>query len=199
MEFFVHCRDRPGSAALRAELTEEHWSFMDAYADGMIARGPTLSDDGLRATGSVHAVDLPDLDAARVFAFEEPNQRAGVYEQVTVRRWRNLLGATMWELARDDRDAARLLVIAHAAPGAAGSQEASEAERTLLAEHPLRERLVVCGPLLADDGVSWLGNVFAVERASREAVEPMAAADAFGRAGLYGDVEVHRWCFGGRR
>jgi uncharacterized protein len=40
MEFFIYCRDRPGSGALRSELAEAHWAFMDRYADEMIARGP---------------------------------------------------------------------------------------------------------------------------------------------------------------
>lgn len=72
MEFFVYHRDRPGSSALRDELLEEHWSYMDGFAKQMIARGPTLTDDGETATGSVHIVDLPDPAAARAFAFDEP-------------------------------------------------------------------------------------------------------------------------------
>src|ERR1035438_7764487 len=72
MEFFCYHRDRPGSAALREELLEEHWSYMDRYASQMIARGPTLASDGGTPTGSVHIVGLPDSAAARAFAFDEP-------------------------------------------------------------------------------------------------------------------------------
>jgi hypothetical protein len=32
MEFFCYHRDRPGSIALRHELMEGHWSYMDRYA-----------------------------------------------------------------------------------------------------------------------------------------------------------------------
>ncbi|MFI6452579.1 YciI family protein [Streptosporangium amethystogenes] len=52
MEFFCYHRDRPGSAALRDELLEEHWPYMDRYSKEMIARGPTLAGD--TPTGSVH-------------------------------------------------------------------------------------------------------------------------------------------------
>jgi uncharacterized protein YciI len=79
MEFFCYHRDRPGSVALRDELLEEHWSYMDRYAAQMIARGPTLAADGDTPTGSVHIVDLPDSAAARAFAFDEPGYQAGVY------------------------------------------------------------------------------------------------------------------------
>jgi uncharacterized protein YciI len=76
MEFFCYHRDRPGSVALREELLEEHWSYMDRYASQMIARGPTLASDGCTPTGSLHIVDLPDSAAARAFAFDEPGYQA---------------------------------------------------------------------------------------------------------------------------
>ncbi len=82
---------------MRDELLEEHWSYMDRYATEMIARGPTLADDGDTPTGSVHILDLPDSAAARSFAFDEPNYQAGVYRDVLLRRWRNTLGRTMWD------------------------------------------------------------------------------------------------------
>src|SRR2546423_6452118 len=41
MEYFVYCRDHPGTGELRDRILEAHWSFMDGYAAGMIARGPT--------------------------------------------------------------------------------------------------------------------------------------------------------------
>jgi uncharacterized protein YciI len=101
MEYFFYCRAKPDSEALWAQLTEAHWSFMDRYADAMIARGPTLAADRATATGSMHMVELPNAAAARVFAFEEPCYVAGVYSEVMVRRWRNTLGRTMWEFDGD--------------------------------------------------------------------------------------------------
>jgi hypothetical protein len=68
---------------------------MDRYAAEMIARGPTLAGD--TPTGSVRIVDLPDPGAARAFAFDEPSSQAGVYWDVLLRRWRNILGRTMWD------------------------------------------------------------------------------------------------------
>src|SRR5512142_1327600 len=99
MEFFCYHRDRPGSAPMRDELLAAHWSFMDRFAAEMIARGPTLSDDGERATGSVHIADLSGPAAARAFALDEPYYQAGVFQSVMVRRWRNVLGRTMWDFA----------------------------------------------------------------------------------------------------
>jgi uncharacterized protein len=190
MEYFVYCRDRPGTGALRRELTEAHWSFMDSYADRMIARGPTFAEDGATPTGSMHVVDLPDAEAARVFAFEEPNYRAGVYGEVTIRRFRNLLGRTMWDFA-GDHGAEHFLVICRGGP------EADDALR----EFATKEggRVIVCGPLLSDDGSSRLGEAMALASPSRSAVEKLLGADRWLQAGGYDHVEIHRWRFGGRR
>jgi uncharacterized protein YciI len=111
MEFFCYHRDRRGSSALRHELLEEHRSYMDRYAAGMIARGPTFADDGDTPTGSVHILDLPDCIAARAFAFDEPNYQAGAYRDVQLRRWRNLLGRTMWDFPGGRDGGNRYLVL----------------------------------------------------------------------------------------
>ena len=60
---------------------------MDGFADGMIARGPTLAADRATWTGSVHIVDLPSAEAAREFVEHEPYNRAGLFEQHVIRRF----------------------------------------------------------------------------------------------------------------
>jgi uncharacterized protein len=75
---------------------------MDRYAGSMIARGPTMTENGASQTGSMHMVNLPALEAARVFAYEEPYYKLGVYRDVFMRRWHNALGRTMWEFEGDE-------------------------------------------------------------------------------------------------
>ena len=94
MEFFVYCRDKPSRARLREELAEAHWSYMDGFADAMIARGPTLTPDREIATGSLHIVDLPDPEAG-----------AGLRVRGTLlpgRRLRGTARAPMGQRARRD-------------------------------------------------------------------------------------------------
>lgn len=122
MEFLCYHRDRPASLSLRYELGEAHWSYMDQYAKEMIARGPTLADDGETLTGSVHILDLPDPAAARTFAFDEPNYQAGAYRDVLLRRWRNTLGRTMWEFPGGRTGGNRYLVLGLGAGEAATSK-----------------------------------------------------------------------------
>jgi uncharacterized protein YciI len=197
MEFFIYCRDNPGTGRLRDELAEAHQSFMDGYAEAMIARGPTLTPDRETATGSMHMVDLPDAEAARVFAFEEPNYRAGVYGEVLVRRWRNALGRTMWDFDGDPAANRRFLVIGHGRPGVGATRDLLlGAHRRYLADHG--DCFIARGPLLSDDGTEWIGSAWLVELRDRAAVDALRAGEPFTRAGLYVDVEVHDWQFGGR-
>ncbi|MEU3620424.1 YciI family protein [Streptomyces sp. NPDC006872] len=182
MEFFCYHRDRPGSLALREELLEEHWSYMDRYAKELIARGPTFADDGETPTGSVHIVDLPDPAAARAFAFDEPNYQAGAYRDVLLRRWRNVLGRTMWDFPGGPTGGSRYLVL--------GLGEGPAADLAL----PLDgDDLVAYGPLLSDDGDTWLGTAVLLTAPDPDTARAVLTVDR------YADVEVHDWEFGGRR
>jgi uncharacterized protein YciI len=180
VEFFCYHRDRPGSMALRDELLEEHWSYMDRFAPQMIARGPTL--DGDTPTGSVHILDLHDPAAARAFAFDEPNYQAGAYRDVLLRRWRNVLGRTMWDFPGGRTGGNRYLVL--------GLGEGPAADLAL----PLdRDELVAYGPLLSDDGDTWLGTAALLRAPDPDAARAVLTPDR------YADIEVHDWEFGGRR
>ncbi|MCF2531791.1 YciI family protein [Yinghuangia soli] len=182
MEFFVYHRDRPGSTPLRTGMVEEHWAYMDRYAKELIARGPTFEDDNETLTGSVHIVDLTDAAAVRAFAFDEPCYQAGAYRDVLIRRWRNVLGRTMWEYPGGRTGGRRFLVIG------LGAGEACDTEPS--AEHA--DRLIAYGPLLSDDGSAWLGTAALVEAADSAAARTVLSADR------YDAVEVHNWQFGGR-
>jgi uncharacterized protein YciI len=189
MEFFVYHRDRPGSLDLRHELIEAHWSYMDRYAAEMIARGPTFADGGETLTGSVHILDLPDPAAARAFAFDEPNYQAGAYRDVLLRRWRNLLGRTMWDFpGGPDEKPGRHLILAHAKP-------LTDWPGAGRAEPPLdRDRLIAFGRLLSEDGEDWEGTAVIGDFPDPEAIRALFAA-----TGAYDRIEVHPWTFGGRR
>lgn len=182
MEFFCYHRDRPGSVALRDELLEEHWSYMDRFAAQLIARGPTFADDGETPTGSVHIVDLSDPAAARAFAFDEPNHQAGVYRDVLLRRWRNLLGRTMWDFPGGRTGGDRYLVLGLGSGPAADLDVPSD-----------RDGLVAYGPLLSDDAATWLGTAVLLRAPDPDTARAVLTPEH------YAGIEVHEWEFGGRR
>jgi uncharacterized protein YciI len=146
---------------------------------------PTLADDGDTATGSVHILELADPAAARAFAFDEPNYQAGVYRDVLLRRWRNMLGRTMWESLAGRTDGNQYLVLGLGL--VLGQRLATEPP-----EPPDHDELIAYGPLLSDDGSNRLGTA-----ALLGAPDP-ATARAMLTDYEYAHVEVHRWQVGGR-
>jgi uncharacterized protein len=176
VDYFVYGRDRPGSLPLKIELAEQHWAFMDACQGRFVARGPTLTGAGEDAepTGSLHIVDLPDADAARSFAHDEPYYRAGVFETVEVYRFRNLLGRTMWDFTGAVEDHGRFLVIT----------------RDTTVEPPSSAPLIGYGDLLDVETAASVGRMVLVEAPDAEsAAAVLGGTDA---------TEVHHWRFGGR-
>ncbi len=159
-----------------SRVLEAHWSYMDRFAKQLIARGPTL--DGDTPTGSVHIVDLPDPAAARAFAFDEPNYQAGAYRDVLLRRWHNTLGRTMWDFPGGP-EGSRYLVL-----GLGSGDTDAPADQ---------DDLIAYGPLLSDDGETWLGTAALVQAPAPDAARAVLTPDR------YAHIEVHTWQFGGRR
>jgi uncharacterized protein len=191
LDFFVYSRDAEGAAALRddPELLEEHWSYMDNFAESMIARGPTLDADREAATGSLHVLALPSVDAAREFVALEPNNRAGVYGRHSVWRFENLLGRSMWEFSGQPGEL-RFLVIGR-------SHRRRPAPAVTLPSEFL-DRLILYGGLATLDDAEPVGVALALQATDREAVEALIANERTG-IGTGSEVEVHNWEFGGRR
>lgn len=98
-----------------------------------------------------------------------------------LRRWRNLLGRTMWDFPGDRSSGSQYLVL--------GLGE-GPADLDLPSD---QDELIAYGPLLADDGDTWLGTAALVRAPDPDAARGILTQDR------YADIEVHAWEFGGRR
>ncbi len=194
MPFYVYAEDQPDVADQLETLCEEHWSYMDRFADRLILRGPTVSDDGEEHTGSVHVVDLADRAAAERFAREEPFWKAGLYRDLAV------VAAEVLLSRAPEADVPYTLVTAQwpvpvraagdVVSGDAGQQGPSGAEPD--------GRLVFVAALVDDEGTGTTGVVAAVRALPDEArslVQPIADRLAGGRTVA---LTAQRWERGGR-
>lgn len=77
-------------------------------------------------------------------------------------------------------------------PGAPDARLANyEAHKAFLADtSALNVRIVMSGPLVADDGTAMIGSLFVVEAADRATVERFNAADPFWQAGIWERVSI---------
>ena len=182
MDFFVYSRDAVDTAELRDDqaLLEEHWSYMDRFAESMIARGPTLDIDRVTATGSLHVLALPSVVAARDFIALEPNNRAGVYGEHLVWRFENLLGRSMWEFSGQAAEQ-RFLII--------GCSHLGRPLPAKILPPELLERLVLYGALTTLDGAEPDGVALAVQAPDGEAVGAFVDDERTG-VDAFSEVEV---------
>jgi uncharacterized protein YciI len=182
MPYYVHGEDQPGVLDGLIANGEAHWSYMDRYADKLILRGPTLSDDGEEHTGSVHVVDVDDRASAERFAYEEPYWLAGYYQPLTVVR------AVVLVDRIEDRP--RCLVTAEWAPARLADNLASLAEGL--------PGLGFLAVLVDDDVADSVGLVAALTVVPAEAAEVVRPiADRLnGSAAL--KITARRWQRGGR-
>jgi uncharacterized protein len=191
MPFYVHAQDRPGVGTELDDLAEAHWSYMDRFANRLILRGPTLSDDGAEHTGSVHVVDLTDRASAERFATEEPYWLAGLYREVTTARTVVLLHREPTQGSLTARPP-HALVTGQWPPK---PRSARNTERDLLVDPDSRLRFVA---VLVDDDQSRTTGVVAVVRAlprdTRRIIQPFADQ----LAGEPVDLTAQRWQRGGR-
>ena len=179
MEFFCYHRDRPGSRALRMQMVEQHWAYMDRFAEVMIARGPTFASDGT-LTGSVHILDLADAAAARAFAFDEPGSQAGAYRDVLLRRWGTSLDRRWDNSGGRKVDEGGYLVLGFTEPVTDAFQL------------PSGGALVASGRLLSDDGGAVLGAAVLLQAPDAETAQRVLDVPE------YAGVEVHQGRSGGR-
>lgn len=73
--------------------------------------------------------------------------------------------------------------------GAALRQQVRPAHKAYLAA--VADRIAFAGPLLADDGVTMIGSLLAIDFPDRDAARAWMADEPFTRAGLYASVQLH--------
>lgn len=88
MQFVIHAHDKTDGSTRRAPLREAHLAYLNQHRAITIARGPLLDDSGEKTIGSLLMLDVANKAEAEAFWANEPFNRAGVFDTVTMERWR---------------------------------------------------------------------------------------------------------------
>lgn len=91
MLFCLYCLDKPDSAALRQSVRPDHLAFADGLGKAIVTGGPLLSDDAQSMVGSMLVVEAEDMAAMKAIAAADPYAKAGLFQSVTIRPWRQVL------------------------------------------------------------------------------------------------------------
>ncbi|MEA3127761.1 MAG: uncharacterized protein QOD67_4780 [Caballeronia sp.] len=88
MAFIIETWDKPGYAPVRIQERDVHLTYLEANKALLLACGAKLQDDGSDAGGGVYVVDLDTREDAERFIAMDPFALAGLFERVTITRWR---------------------------------------------------------------------------------------------------------------
>ena len=88
--FIMICRDKPGHLELRQQTRDAHLAYI--AETGVVAQAGPLLDDDEQMCGSLLVLDVPDIDAARAWGAQDPYFQAGLFDSVTVERWKKVIG-----------------------------------------------------------------------------------------------------------
>ena len=90
MRVALICRDKPGHLQVRLDNRSAHLAHIDASGVVEMA-GPFLSAEG-QMTGSLVILNVDTLQAAEDWAAADPYAKAGLFESVTIREWKKVIG-----------------------------------------------------------------------------------------------------------
>ncbi len=90
MKFAIFCIDKADASDIRAATRPAHLTYLRTVSDQIILAGPTQSEDAQSMNGSLLIMEFSDLDTAQDFAANDPYNKAGLFESVYVRPWKQV-------------------------------------------------------------------------------------------------------------
>ncbi len=88
MPYAIQTKDKAGAAKVRADNRAAHIDYLTANQHLLLAAGALIDDDGTGGNGGILIVDTDDRSEAERFIANDPFSKAGLFEKVTVTRWR---------------------------------------------------------------------------------------------------------------
>lgn len=89
--FIVQCKDKPGHLQTRLDNRPAHLDYVKGFLDKIVVGGPMLTDDGQGMIGSAFVIDMDDRAELDAFLANDPYAKAGLFESVSVHRYKKVL------------------------------------------------------------------------------------------------------------
>lgn len=194
MHWLIKCRSKPGTDALREATIEAHRNFLDGYPEVTWYSGPLFTDDNRNAIGSLRLIEFPDREAALAYINTDPYTRAGIFQAITVERWKPGLDVRQRDYARKDWTM-QFVIQSHDKPDG-GARRAPLRDAHLDYLKDFAKIIVARGPLLDDDGSRTIGSLLILDVRDKAEAEAFWADEPYNRAGVYDWSTIERWRFG---
>ena len=82
-------RDKPGALQTRLDNREAHLAYIKQT--GVVSQAGPLLDDAEQMIGSLIVLDVPDMEAARSWANNDPYANAGLFSGVELIVWKKVI------------------------------------------------------------------------------------------------------------
>lgn len=89
MLFALICHDVVDGFELRQQTRPAHLEFL--ASQNVRFAGPMLSDDQTKPIGSIVIIECDDLGAAKVIAAQDPYNKAGLFQSVSVHPFKQVI------------------------------------------------------------------------------------------------------------
>ena len=90
MRYALMTKDKPGALQIRLDNRDAHLAYIKMTGVVEMA-GPCL-DDNEQMSGSLIILEVDDMAAAQKWAENDPYAKAGLFESVTLRAWKKVIG-----------------------------------------------------------------------------------------------------------
>ena len=90
MLFVISCTDKPGCQNVRLETRPAHVEYLKARADKIVVAGPTTTEDATAMTGSLIIIEAENYAAVEEIARNDPYAKAGLFDSVQIRPWKQV-------------------------------------------------------------------------------------------------------------
>lgn len=91
MLYAIICNDKPGELQTRLDNREAHIAHIDASGGAIVQAGPFL-DAQDKMCGSLLIMDAEEISAVEAWAADDPYAKAGLFESVSIRPWKRVIG-----------------------------------------------------------------------------------------------------------
>ncbi|MDC1202115.1 YciI family protein [Planktomarina temperata] len=90
MRIAVITRDKPGHLHLRVETRDAHLAYIKET--GIVEMAGPFLDNAEQMCGSLIVLEVENMAAAQAWAENDPYNKAGLFESVTLSQWKKVIG-----------------------------------------------------------------------------------------------------------
>jgi len=90
MRFALTCLDKPGALPIRMANRQAHLDYI--AATGVVEMAGPFLDEAEQMVGSLIVLEVADRSAAEAWAWGDPYAAAGLFDSVSIRAWKKVIG-----------------------------------------------------------------------------------------------------------